>query len=122
MSYQDFLNNYPYCVEYYFGTKSIVVKNGNYAVIAEYYAQEGLDFKCFTNAFKSFCFNKKDCFQKYEDEKFLKCYLYDKYKSQIFKKGGISYNETRMNKYMERKNKLDRFLLNFKSNGLSFMH
>lgn len=115
MLYLDFYKKYPYCVEYYFDTKSIFVKNKDYKVIAEYISIDGFDYK---SEFDSFSCDFEDCIR--ESDSYIQGYLYDEGKEPIFDNGKCL--EKHLENYMKRKNKLDRFLLNFKSNGLSFMH
>lgn len=115
MSYQDFQEHYPYCVYYYFDTKTIVVKNRNYSVIAEYISIDGFDYK---SEFDSFSCDFEDCIR--ESDSYIQGYLYDEGKEPIF--DNEKCLEKHLENYMKRKNKLDIFLLKFKSNGLSFMH
>lgn len=117
MLYQTFLEQMPYCVKYYYDSNKIVVENRDYQPIYEGLAPSELDCK---SAFHAFACPKPDCYRDNAD--CLQCYLYDDNKEPIFKKGGANYYEKRMEKYLERKERLGQFLLNVKATKLSFMH
>lgn len=117
MLYQDFIETMPYCAEYYYESNLVLVKNRDYQSIFKGVASEGLDCK---GTFRSFACPMPDCYR--EHAEYLQCYLYDDDKEPIFKKGGTTYYEKRMEKYLERKERLEQFLLNVKSTKLSFMH
>lgn len=106
----------PYCVEYYYQTNLVLVKNYDYHPIYEGLLSTSVDCK---SAFHSFACPNPACY--IENSDYLQCYLHDK-KQPIFKKGGNSYYQARMEKYLERKDRLGQFLLNVKATKLSFMH
>lgn len=106
----------PYCVKFYYKTNSLIVANRDYHPIFEGIAPLGLDCN---SAFRSFACPLPDCFRDYPE--YLECFLYDDSKQPIFKKNNCYY-EIRMNKYLERKERLEQFLLNVRSTKLSFMH
>jgi hypothetical protein len=118
MLYQVFLEQMPYCVEYHNETNSIVVKNRDYQPIYEGLVLSDLDCK---SAFRSFACPLDDCFR--ENTEYLQCYLYDDNKEPVFKKGGVSFYENRMDKYLERKERLWQFLVdNVRATKPTFMH
>lgn len=116
MEYKSFREEMPYCVKYYHENNSIVVENRDYQSIYEGLVPSDMDCK---SAFHSFACPLDDCYRDNTD--CLQCYLYDDNKEPIFKKGD-NYFKKRMEKYLERKELLERFLLQVKSTKLSFMH
>ena len=116
MLYQDFLETMPYCAYYYYETKLVVVKNKNSQCIYEGLMVTNADCK---DAFRAFSSPLPDCYR--DTNEYLQSYLYDENKP-IFRNRN-SYNEKRMNEYMERHNLLWRFLLdNVKETKPSYMH
>ena len=108
----------PYCVKYYYDDKTVVVENRDYLPIYEGLVLSDLDCK---NAFHTFACPLDDCFR--DNAEYLHCYLYDDNKEPIFKKGGVSYYENRMDKYLERKGRLWQFLVdNVRATKPSYMH
>lgn len=116
MDYQNFRETMPYCVYYYYETKSVVVKNKDGQCIYDGLMVTNADCR---SVFRAFSCPFPDCFRDTGD--YLQSYLYDE-KKPIFKKGN-TFNEKRMNKYLERHDLLWRFLLNnVKETKPSFMH
>lgn len=117
MLYQTFREEMPYCVKYYYNSNIVVVENRDYQPIFEGFFPSDLDCK---SAFRAFSCPLPDCYR--ENGEYLQCYLYDDGKQPVFKKNKIDYYEIRMNKYLERKERLEQFLLHVKATKLSFMH
>lgn len=117
MLYQTFREQMPYCVYYYFNTNLVVVKNRDYQPIYEGEVGEGVNCE---SAFRVFSCPLPDCYRNCEE--YLQSYLYDDDKQPIFNKKG-SRNVSRMDKYLERKERLWQFLVdNVRATKSSFMH
>ena len=117
MLYQDFIETMPYCVEYYYESNLILVKNRDYHPIYEGIVLCDLDFK---SAFYAFSCPLPDCYRDFKE--YLQSYLYDDDKQPIFNKKG-TFNTKRMGKYLERKERLWQFLVaNVRATKPSIMH
>ena len=115
MVYQDFRENYPYCVNFYYNNNLLVVQNRDYKPIFEGVVPSGLDIK---RELLSFVCPLPDCFREAGD--YLQCYLYDDGKEENFK--NCKYYKRRMDKYLERKERLEQFCEYVKATKLSYMH
>lgn len=115
MEFQDFQEYYPYCVYFYFENNYLVVRNALNQPIFEGVVPPGMDIK---SELLSFVCPLPDCFRETPD--YLQCYLYDDNKEPIFKNGCV--NKGRMDKYLVRKERFERFRVQVKATKLSYMH